>query len=210
MLAGSLILFALYRFRNAAENREQKITSKKTSAGPANPSENGPSHISSPAIGRLQQKLPRDTQNERTRAMKRWGVFFQSSRGAVLHNLTGAAIAAIRDKGYTTAPQACAPPKMDFGSLEAAFLRGLQPVCDGLITGRADLKFETETDPSLQELITAIATIDVRIFSTRSASMSSDFGISERGGGFSQATAGTQASDRLAVNLRARSVRELP
>jgi hypothetical protein len=199
--------------KNSPHSSEE---SSKTATAAPNANGNTPRQISKPAIEDSQQNFRRDTHVNAKRLANRWGILLRGSSGFVPHNLIGAALGAIRDRGYITAPPTCRPavsnlnPQTDLSLLSPSSLRALEPVCDGFIAGDVKLKFTAETDPSLQGLITAIATIGVRIFSTTSASLVGEFELSGRGGGFSQEAATTQASDRLAVDLRTRLIRELP
>lgn len=141
----------------------------------------------------------------------RWAILLRRASGSVPSDLVGAVVSAIRENGREASMLDELPAdlrtRMTSGQIDALSLERMKAAFDGVIVG--DVKIESGPDDETEGLVTARLSISVQVFSTRSAAMIDSFELEERGGGFSEKTAETQATQRLAAAIRTRLATEI-
>ncbi len=142
----------------------------------------------------------------------KWAVVLRKGDGPAQSQLTEAIAETLSSKGYKVVPVFRPDVYYDPGfrqlfNADSSLLRKLGGSCAGVFVG--EVKEASSTDDSMQGLVTTRLTLDARVFLTDPGILKTAFQISEKGGGFSQATSQAQAGEHLAQKLKERLLREL-
>jgi hypothetical protein len=147
-------------------------------------------------------------------ALRSWVVVLRDHNARAPSALTGAAVDALKEAGFTAVSAFGAdifrdPDYRHLYMADSALLRNMQRNCDGLIVGEITERSAPEPNPDLQGLITSRLDLTVRVFLTKSGALKSEFHISSRASGFSHEKAEERASTELGHEMKKRLATEL-
>jgi hypothetical protein len=145
------------------------------------------------------------TEGTASNGAARWAVVLADPDGDELPGLNSTANDLLRQKGYLLVPifrpDIKQRPNYDYlYSANAALLTKLNHYCDGMIVGK--LVSRIEDQKSIEGLVSAHVSLEVRVLSARQGTILGEFRIDADGAGFAAADAAARAQQILAPAFR--------
>jgi hypothetical protein len=137
----------------------------------------------------------------------RWAVLIASHEPSDFPALNSAVAEVLTEKDHKKVA-VFRPSLLENGNFEQLYasdpelIRRLHEYCDGIVVGKVSSALSK--DQALGDLFTDTMSVEIRILSTTSGAVESEFKISENGAGFSSSQAQEQAEERLAKKLKNR------
>jgi hypothetical protein len=188
---------------SAAENKVLSIPETSPTKHPLDAFTKSPAPDTSPE-GAFWNKYV-DAKAQRRNATGSWSVVLAQQGQPASSEVSGAVVEVLKQKGREAIlifrPNIFEGPGFrELYQADPTLLKKLRNLCEGLVVG--EVSEDNSTDPDLQGLITVEVALRLRIFSTNTGAVTTEFAINGRGAGFSLQEAKRQATQRLAEALK--------